>query len=87
VLEVAAMIYLAFASLAVAALTALALASVVRSLVRQQARERDLLLNQIMHLSGRTWTPPPAQREPRTETPRETIRNLDMLPEWELAEL
>jgi hypothetical protein len=28
--------------------------------VRQQARERELLLNQIMHLAGRTWTPPPA---------------------------
>lgn len=31
-----------------------------RSSLREQARERNLLINQIMHLSGRTWTPPPA---------------------------
>jgi hypothetical protein len=24
------------------------------------ARREDLLVNQILHLSGRTWTPPPA---------------------------
>lgn len=27
---------------------------------RQHAREREMLLNQIMHLAGRTWAPPPA---------------------------
>ena len=36
-------------------------ASIVRSLIRQAARERDLLLNQLMHLAGRTWQEPPAQ--------------------------
>ena len=35
-------------------------ASIVRSLIRQAARERDLLLNQLMHLAGRTWQEPPA---------------------------
>jgi hypothetical protein len=80
------MIYIAFTALAVSAVTALALASVVRSLVRQQARERDLLINQVMHLSNKTWTPPPA-REPQPEAkPRETL-NPDMLPDWELADL
>jgi len=81
------MIYVAFTALAVSAVTALALASVLRSLVRQQARERDLLLNQIMHLSGRTWTPPPAHDPRPAPEPRETERNFDMLPDWELAEL
>jgi hypothetical protein len=59
----------------VAALLALALiaasgifASVIRSMVRQQARERQLLLDQILHLSGRTWTPPPVEQwEPPVE--------------------
>lgn len=39
-----------------------AFASLIRSLIRQHARERELLLNQIMHLAGRTWTPPPADQ-------------------------
>jgi len=44
------------------ALVALAVvfAGLVRSLLRQQARERDLLLNKVMFLAGRTWEPPPA---------------------------
>lgn len=27
---------------------------------RAHSRREDLLINQILHLSGRTWTPPPA---------------------------
>ena len=30
---------------------------------RQHRRERELLVNQIMHLSNRTWAPPPADAE------------------------
>jgi hypothetical protein len=30
-------------------------------------RERDRLIDQILHLSGRTWTPPPARLEPSVE--------------------
>jgi len=81
------MIYVAFAAVALALIEGLSFASIVRSLVRQQARERDLLLNQIMHLSGRTWTPPPAHDPRPAPEPRETERNFDMLPDWELAEL
>lgn len=44
--------------------TALTFAGLLRSMVRQQARERDMLLNKIMHLAGRTWEPPPAHVEP-----------------------
>jgi len=54
-------------ALAIVAL-AVVFAGLVRSLLRQQARERDLLLNQIMHLAGRTWEPPPAA-EPVAEEP------------------
>jgi cytochrome oxidase assembly protein ShyY1 len=38
-----------------------AFVSLARWQMRQHARERELLLNQIMHLSGRTWTPPPSE--------------------------
>lgn len=46
-------------------LVALIFAGLVRSLVRAHARERDLLLNQLMHLAGRTWQPPPAVQPDR----------------------
>ena len=54
------------------ALVALAMvfAGLVRSMIRQQARERELLLDKLMHLAGRTWTPPPAS-EPIAEEPVE----------------
>lgn len=54
------MTVVAVALVALLAVTVLLSARERRSLVRQQARERELLLNQIMHLAGRTWTPPPA---------------------------
>jgi len=53
----------ALAALAVLAFTVYMAAMLFRGLVRQQARDRELLLNQIMHLAGRTWTPPPAAVE------------------------
>jgi hypothetical protein len=50
----------AITALAVLAFTIYTTATLFRGLVRQQARERELLLNQIMHLAGRTWQSPPA---------------------------
>jgi hypothetical protein len=29
---------------------------------RAHARREELLVNQVMHLSGKSWTPPPAER-------------------------
>jgi hypothetical protein len=52
-------IYVAVLALAVALTVAATTGGVLRSMVRQQARERELLLDRIMHLAGRTWTPPP----------------------------
>lgn len=46
----------------------------IRSLVRSHARERELLINQIMHLAGRTWTPPPADTVPDFPPDEETDR-------------
>jgi hypothetical protein len=58
------------AALEAVALVALTMvfAGLVRSLIRQQARERDMLLDKLMHLAGRTWTPPPTA-EPDVEEP------------------
>lgn len=38
-----------------------AFGGIIRSVVRSHARERDLLVNQVMHLAGKSWTPPPAE--------------------------
>jgi len=56
--------WVAVAALAVLALALYSAGALFRSMVRQQARERELLLNQIMHLAGRTWQPPPVPDEP-----------------------
>jgi hypothetical protein len=64
---IVALAALAGGALAALVVVALVFASVVRSKDRQAARERDLLINQVMHLSGNTWSPPPAEngrREP-----------------------
>lgn len=59
--------------------------NLIRSLIRQHARERELLLNQIMHLSGKTWTPPPAHEPAPAPTPRSTIRSPEQYPDEALA--
>ena len=57
------MIYVALTeAVALVALT-MVFAGLVRSMIRQQARERELILDKLMHLAGRTWTPPPAAEE------------------------
>lgn len=37
-----------------------AFAGLLRSLQRTQARERELLVNQILHMAGNAWQPAPA---------------------------
>lgn len=57
---------------------------VARSAVREHARERQLLVNQILHLSGRTWTPPPAgERVQLTNPDTGLLRSPEQLPEHE----
>jgi hypothetical protein len=53
-------IYVAVAAFAAVVLTGFAWAGILRSVIRQQARERGLLIAQMLHLAGRTWTLPPA---------------------------
>lgn len=51
---------------ALIAVTVIALAAIVavaeqsRRATREHARERNLMLNQLLHLAGRTWQQPPA---------------------------
>jgi hypothetical protein len=52
---------LVVAVLAIALLAVvMVLAGLLRSQQRAHARREDLLVNQILHLSGRTWQSPPA---------------------------
>ena len=66
-------VWVAVAALLVLALAIYSAGSLFRGLVRQQARERELLLNQIMHLAGRTWQPPPVPDEPYPLDEVETV--------------
>jgi hypothetical protein len=62
---------------------ALVFANIIRAMIRQHARERDLMLNQIMHLSGKPWQEPPRTTPPAPPRPRDTIRSPEQLPEHE----
>lgn len=53
------MIYIAIASIVALALVATAAMHTVGRMLREHARERNLMLNQLLHLAGRTWQPPP----------------------------
>lgn len=58
---------------------------VVRSLVRQQARERDLLLNQMLNLAGRPWQTAPAEvvtPEPEPEDNGRFVLDPAQLPDY-----
>lgn len=54
------MLYVALAEAALLLAVVTVFAGVVRSLIRQHARERDLLLNQMLNLAGKPWQPSPA---------------------------
>lgn len=74
------MIYVALLEGVALIATALIFAGLLRSVIRQAARERGLLLDQMMHLAGRTWTPPPAL-EPVAEPELEYAET--QTPDWE----
>jgi len=54
------MLYVALASIAALVVVTISFAGVIRWGIRQQARERELLVNQLCALSGRPWQEPPA---------------------------
>lgn len=70
------MVYVAVGALVIVAVQAVAFTSILRYVVRQGSRERELLVNQLCHLAGRPWREPP--REPLT--PEEIVA------EWAIPE-
>lgn len=54
------MVYVALAEAAVIAVIVAAGTGLLRWLIRAHARERDLLLNQLLNLAGKPWQPAPA---------------------------
>ena len=54
------MTYVALALAAVLAVTIGSFAGVLRSRDRAHARERDLMLNKLLHLAGKPWQEAPA---------------------------
>lgn len=55
------MIWLAGLAVFCSAACVIACVHVIDHNLRSHARERALLVNQLMHVAGRTWTPPPAE--------------------------
>jgi hypothetical protein len=55
-------------AVAFAAITALIVnARILKGMLREHARERQLLLNQLLNLAGKPWLPAPAEMEPEPE--------------------
>ena len=54
------MVYVALAACAATAVVAIVLGNLLRIVIRQGARERELLVNQLCHVSGRPWQEAPA---------------------------
>jgi len=68
--------------------TALTFANIIRWQIREQARERSTLINQVMFLSGHTWLPAPASEvEPEPEPePLEVYYAPEQMPDEFFAE-
>lgn len=67
----------------IAALETIALiivAGAARALIREHARERNLILNQLLHATGRTWQPPPVEAWDPPPTRQETVRQPEQMP-------
>lgn len=74
------MIYVALLEAVAVVVVALTFAKVAHWQMREHARERTLMLNQLLHLAGRTWEPPPAADAQPTDEPIDSLEAL--LPEW-----
>jgi hypothetical protein len=64
------MLYVALSSIAALVVVTISFAGVVRWGLRQQARERERLVDQLCYLTGRPWNDPPS-REPDPEPERD----------------
>lgn len=61
--------WIAAGELAALALVTVTFLRIVTRLIREQARERQLLINQLLHATGQTWQPPPSEPDRRPPEP------------------
>lgn len=65
------MLYVALGLVVALCAVTIAFTSILRWTVRQQARERERLVDQLCYLAGRTWNDPPSHRtEPELDLDR-----------------
>lgn len=62
------MLYVALAAVAANAFIVFILGAALRAQIRQAARERDLLVNQVCSLAGKPWQTPPSAEPWADET-------------------
>lgn len=70
------MLIVALACLALAGLTVYLALRLIRSERREFARERALILDQLLHAAGKTWSPPPARSVEKLEREPDPDREL-----------
>jgi hypothetical protein len=75
------MTYVTLSLVALLALETVAWTGALLNLERRHARQRDALIDKLMHLSGRTWTPPPAVENERPREPASYDRSPEQVPE------
>lgn len=63
------MVYLALAAIGVNFLLVYVIGMALGRQQRQHAREREMLINQLMHLTGKPWLQAPADERPAVEEP------------------
>lgn len=79
------MVYIVLALVAANAATVLVFGNLLRVERRQSARERDLLVNQLLHAVDRPWQPAPADERPTPEPERRaTVASPEQYPEVDL---
>jgi len=76
------MVYVALAAIGVAALEVVCFAPVFRYVIRQSARERELLVNQLCHMAGRPWQEPPSWAPETPELVPDFVTIPEQLPDY-----
>ena len=75
-------LYVALAAVLASAVTAIVFGNLLRIVIRQHARERERLVNQVCHLSGRPGQEAPVnEREWPTESPRLLVAAPEQYPD------
>ena len=68
------MLYVALSAIGALVVVTISFAGVIRWGIRQHAREREQLVNQVCYLSGKTWQDPPSfENLPSLEMPPDEV--------------